>query len=137
MRDILHHAGLHIDQHQGLLILRAIVDVLFENGNLMKSTANTYMSDYRTFISSNSQATGSSPTATTQDDTEYESARRNIDWASRRVSEQEGYSSILGASPRLTNALNAYMICCNQKNLYRSDRVVRVFCMLIGPTLCF
>lgn len=138
LRDILHFSGITIDKRRGLYIPQAIVNKVYESDNSMRSTATSFIADFK--LSASRQTTSGATTitdASTPTHTDSESFWRRVDNANKRFSEQERYSGILAESPNLQEVRKAYLTYCNQKDFPRADRVRLISAILKGPALNF
>ena len=141
MREVLEFVGIAVESRQGLYVPQAVSSALYGSDNVMKSTADRYISEYK--HDADSAARGQSSSTQTQDtfqrgdSTDIESGWRRVDAANCRFDDKEKYGGMLAESPNLAEARNAYLTYCNQMGFPRADRVRLVSCILKGPALWY
>ena len=139
LRSILTRNGIRVAWRQGLAVYQAVSSAIYEHDEILRTTANQIMSEWRHSRSGAESIATATHDASTGDRStnDTESAWRRIDSAEKRFPASQKYSGILGESPTLMEVRRAYLTYCDQKRFPRADKVKLVSCILKGQALNF
>lgn len=128
-KDMLQLGGININYFRGLYISLSIVNSVHATDNTMRSTANTYSSEFKRSANSSSTAGVSSNSfgdGKQSSVSNTEAYRRWVDNVNMRFFNLDKYNGILVESPKLTEVRKSCLTYCTKKDFPRPDHVCLV-----------